>query len=439
MTVYGLTVPGALRRLRRALSPPALFIYGYSRAMSALTLWLNNFTPLHSAHTRTYLSGQAVSMIGIWLQQTAMALLVYQLSGGQALALGISALCSSLPILLFSMFTGALADRYDRRKLLIGCHLVEIVLTCVIAAMIQAGQVQLTHIFVFAFLMGCVNSVYFPTQQAFLFDLAGMDNIRKLISINSMILNVCRTLGPTLAGYLVARIGMSAAFWANGLSYWVVIYSLISLHAVRQGRPSAHDKVSLGEAVAHIGQTLTLRNIYICCATLTMFGLGTLALLPAVAHGDPRLTGLLLGAAAAGSLVYAFFLSPIISHIQRMGLTLSLTLIWMGAWLVVSALSDVLYVQLGALFMFGLATSQAMVTCTSMVQILSPVAMRGRLMGLFSIIGFGLQPLATLIAGYIADRVGVATTIALWGLVAVTIASLLLAQSQWRNWNLAKD
>ncbi|MFP3541833.1 MFS transporter, partial [Pseudomonas sp. SIMBA_044] len=76
-------------------------------------------------------------MIGIWLQQTAMALLVYQLSGGQAFALGVSALCSSLPILMFSLFTGALADRYDRRKLLIGCHLVEIVLTLVIASMIQ--------------------------------------------------------------------------------------------------------------------------------------------------------------------------------------------------------------------------------------------------------------------------------------------------------------
>lgn len=407
--------------------------------MSALSLWLNNFTPLQSAHTRTYLAGQSVSMIGIWLQQTAMALLVYQLSGGQAFALGVSALCSSLPILMFSMFTGALADRYDRRKLLIGCHLVEVVLTLVIASMIQAGQAELVHIFFFAFLMGCVNSVYFPTQQAFLFDLAGMDNIRKLISINSMILNVCRTLGPTLAGYLVAQIGMSAAFWANGMSYWVVIFSLMSLHAVRQGRPNTGQKVSLGEAVAHIRHTLTLRNIYICCATLTMFGLGSLALLPAVAHGDPQLTGLLLGAAAAGSLVYAFFLSPVISHIQRMGLTLSLTLVWMGSWLVVSALTEVLYVQLLALFMFGLATSQAMVTCTSMVQILSPVAMRGRLMGLFSIIGFGLQPLATLVAGFMADRVGVATTIALWGLVAVTIACGLLVQSQWRGWTLVRS
>jgi MFS family permease len=406
--------------------------------MSALTLWLDNFAPLRSAPTRIYLSGQAVSMIGIWLQQTAMALLVYQLSGGQAFALGISALCSSVPILLFSMFTGGLADRYDRRKLLIGCHLLEIMLTFIIAAMIHTEQVQLSHLFVFAFLMGCVNSVYFPTQQAFLFDLAGLDNIRKLISINSMILNVCRTLGPTLAGYLVAQVGMSAAFWANGFSYWVVIISLLSLHAIPQTRPNASEQATLGQALRHILDTLTLRNIYICCAALTMFGLGTLALLPAVAHGDPQRTGLLLAAAASGSLVYAFFLSPVISHIKRMGLTLSLTLIWMGTWLVVSALTHWLLVQLIALFMFGLATSQAMVTCTSMVQILSPPAMRGRLMGLFSIIGFGLQPLATLIGGYMADRLGVATTIALWGLVAVTIASLLLAQPQWRGWNLAK-
>jgi MFS family permease len=166
-----------------------------------------------------------------------------------------------------------------------------------------------------------------------------------------------------------------------------------------------------------------------------MFGLGTLALLPAVAHGDPRRTGLLLAAAASGSLVYAFFLSPVISHIKRMGLTLSLTLVWMGAWLIVSALSQWLALQLLALFMFGLATSQAMVTCTSMVQILSPPAMRGRLMGLFSIIGFGLQPVATLIGGFLADRWGVTTTIAVWGLVAVTLAGGLLVQRPWRGWD----
>lgn len=404
--------------------------------MSALSLWLNNFTPLRTAHTRVYLSRQSVSMIGIWLQQTAMALLVYQLSGGQAFALGVSALCSSVPILAFSLFTGGLADRYDRRKLLIGCHLLEIALTFAIAAMIQAEHVQLAHIYVFAFLMGCVNSVYFPTQQAFLFDLAGMDNIRKLISINSMILNVCRTLGPTLAGYLVAQVGMSAAFWANGLSYGVVIFSLISLRGVNQERRQGQASASLTEALAHIRDTLTLRNIYICCATLTMFGLGTLALLPAVAHGDPRRTGLLLAAAASGSLVYAFFLSPVISHIKRMGLTLSLTLVWMGVWLIVSALSQWLALQLIALFMFGLATSQAMVTCTSMVQILSPPAMRGRLMGLFSIIGFGLQPVATLIGGFLADRWGVTTTIAVWGLVAVTLAGGLLVQRPWRGWDV---
>ena len=406
--------------------------------MTAFSLWLNNFTPLRSVPTRTYLSGQAVSMIGIWLQQTAMALLVYKLSGGQAFALGVSALCSSVPVLLFSLFTGGLADRHDRRKLLIVCHLLEIVLTFALAALIQTEQVQLAHIFVFAFLMGCVNSVYFPTQQAFLFDLAGMDNIRKLISINSMILNVCRTLGPTLAGYLVAQVGMSAAFWANGLSYWVVIASLLALRGVAQSRPQGHEPVPLRRVMGHIRDTLILRNLYLCCATLTMFGLGTLALLPAVAQGDPQRTGLLLASAAAGSLVYAFLLSPVISHIRRMGLTLSLTLIWMGSWLSVSALTGWLTLQLIALFMFGLATSQAMVTCTSMVQILAPPSMRGRLMGIFSIIGFGLQPIATLIAGFLADRLSVTTAIALWAMVAVTIASLLLAQPQWRGWDLAK-
>jgi MFS family permease len=211
----------------------------------------------------------------------------------------------------------------------------------------------------------------------------------------------------------------------------------LALRSHGQTRPDNSGQPALSQALAHIRDTLTLRNIYISCATLTMFGLGTLALLPAVALGDPRRTGLLLAAAASGSLVYAFFLSPVISHIRRMGLTLSCTLIWMGAWLVISALTSWLYLQLLALFMFGLATSQAMVTCTSMVQILSPAAMRGRLMGVFSIIGMGLQPLATLLGGYLADRIGVSNTIALWGVIAVLIAGGLLAQRAWREWVLA--
>lgn len=405
--------------------------------MPLLAVWLNNFTPLQSRPTRTYLAGQATSLMGVWLQQTAMALLVFQLSGERAVALGINALCASVPVLLLSLFTGALADRYDRRRLLIVCHVLEVMLTASLALLVHTDSVRLGHVFLFSGLMGCISSVYFPTQQAFLFDLAGADHIRKLVSINSMILNVCRTLGPTLAGFLVAQVGMSTAFWINAASYAVVIVSLLSLHAVTQERGGPRQAPGLADALGHIRRHLPLRNVYVCCATLTVFGLGTLTLMPAVAGGDPQRTGLLLAAAAGGSLVYAVFLSPVISHIRRMGLVLSLTLVWMGAWLLVSALSPWLELRLLALFMFGLATSQAMVACSGMVQWLAPPSMRGRLMGLFSIIGFGLQPLATVVGGYIADRMGVTTTIALWALIAMTIAGALLLQPGWRKWDLA--
>ncbi len=405
--------------------------------MTLIAVWLNNFTPLQSRPTRNYLAGQATSLMGVWLQQTTLALLVFQLSGEQALALGINALCASAPVLLFSLFTGALADRYDRRRLLIGCHVMEVLLTVCLATMVHTESVTLIHVYLFSFLLGCVGSVHFPTQQAFLYDLAGTENIRKLVSINSMILNVCRTLGPTLAGFLVAHQGMSTAFWFNAASYGVVILSLLSLHTVAQERPEQQRSPELGEALRYIRGHLPLRNVYLCCTTLTVFGLGTLTLMPAVADGDPQRTGLLLAAAAGGSLIYAVFLSPVISYIQHMGLVISLTLVWMGAWLLVAALAPWLELRMLSLFMFGLATSQAMVACTGMVQWLAPAGMRGRLMGLFSILGFGLQPLATVAGGYIADRVGVTTTLALWALFAMTIASALLLQPGWRKWDLS--
>lgn len=406
--------------------------------MSLIAVWLNNFTPLQSRPTRTYLAGQATSLMGLWLQQTTLALLVFELSGEQAVALGINALCASVPVLLLSLFTGALADRYDRRRLLIACHVLEVLLTVALAVLVHSGQAALAHVYLFSFLMGCVGSVHFPAQQAFLYDLAGTENIRKLVSINSMILNVCRTLGPTLAGFLVAHVGISVAFWFNAASYGAVILSLLALHGVSQARAQRQDMPGLGQALRYIGQHLPLRNVYLCCATLTLFGLGTLTLMPAVADGDPQRTGLLLAAAAGGSLVYAVLLSPVISHIRRMGRVLSLTLVWMGAWLLVAALADGFGLRLVALFMFGLATSQAMVACTGMLQLLAPADMRGRLMGLFSIITFGLQPLATVLGGYIADRLGVTTTLALWAVIAMTLASALLLQRGWRRWDLSE-
>jgi MFS family permease len=404
--------------------------------MNAFAIWADNFTPLKSRNIRVYLSGQSISLVGNFLQQTALGLLVYQLSQGAALPLGILSACSALPLLLLSPFAGALADRFPHRRLLLACNTVQMAVAFTLAVLTQTQSVQLWQIYSLALALGVAQAVYFPAQQSFFFELAGRGEIRKLININSMVLNVSRTSGPALAGHLVASYGMAVAFWQNGLSFVAVMASLLAVRQLAKIDAIAQQQVGLRDAIGLVLRDVQLRSLYACSTLLHCCGLAMLAMTPALTYGDARETGLVLAAAGGGSLVYAFGLSPFFQRLSRVGVALSLSLAWMGGWLIVAALSPSLPLRLLAMFMFGLATSMAMVGATGTMQYIAPSAMRGRLMGLFSVVGFGLQPLATLAVGALADRIGAARAVALAGAVAVLLSFALLKQRGWAHWRL---
>jgi len=402
----------------------------------AVAIWADNFTPLRTRAVRVYLSGQAVSLLGNFLQQTALGLLVFRLSGGRALALGIQAACIALPLLLLSPISGALADRFPRRQLLMACSTVQMAVALALAVLTHTGAVQLWHVHGLALLLGVAQSVHFPAQQGLLFDLTGVAQIRKLVAINSMVLNISRTSGPALAGYLVAGHGAAPAFAINALSFVAVIAALWSLRQSLPPHVRPLQVAGLPEVLRLITRSVPLRSLYLCSFALHALGLAMLQMAPALTGGNARATGLLLGGAGAGSLVYALVLSPFVVRIARVGWALSLGLAWMGLWLLVAALADGLALRLVAMFLFGLSTSLAMVSCTGSVQVIAPEALRGRLLGLLSVVGFGSQPLATLAVGALADRVGAGAAVAAAGSLAVTLALGLLLQQGWRRWRL---
>lgn len=404
--------------------------------LRAAAIWADNFTPLRLHTVRVYLSGQAVSTVGNFLQTTALGLLVYQLSGGLAVALGIQAACQALPLLLLSPFAGALADRLPRRQLLLACAAVQAAVAVALALLTHGQWVQLWHVYGLALLLGAVQSVHFPAQHGLLFDLAGVGQIRKLVAINSMVLNISRTGGPALAGFLVARYGAAPAFALNALSFMAVIAALWALRQALPAHRPAATGPGLGEVLRMVAGHVQLRSLYACAFALHALGLAMLQMAPALTGGDARATGLVLGAAGAGSLAYAFVLSPFVVRLPRMGLALSLGMVWMGGWLVVAALSPQLPLRLLAMFMFGLATSMVMVSATGSVQVIAPEAQRGRLLGLQSMVGFGSQPLATLGCGALADRIGAGPAVAVVGALAVALALLLMLQPPWRRWHL---
>src|SRR5258708_1937823 len=187
-----------------------------------------------------YFSGQVISLIGTFLKVTAQAWVVWQLTHSE-FALGIVGMLNALPLLLFSLYAGVWVDRLDRRKLLIATQAASMLLAFVLAVLTQTGLVQIWHIYVLSFLLGTVNALDLPAQQAFLGDLTGMAEVRKAVNLNVTLVQMSRILGPALAGTLVARIGVAPAFWLNGLRFLAALARLRRCRAAPEpAKPPAH-------------------------------------------------------------------------------------------------------------------------------------------------------------------------------------------------------
>src|SRR5262245_57121812 len=173
--------------------------------------FLDTFSPLRLRNLRVYLGGQAISLLGTWMQVTAQAWVVWQLSHSTA-TLGLVAMLSLLPFLVLSPWAGVWADRLDRRRFLIGSQAVSMVLALILAILVQTGVVQVWHVCVLALLLGIVNTFDFTVQTAFVIDLSEKDQLRKSVTLNFAIFQLGRSVGPALAGWVISLFGVSLAF-----------------------------------------------------------------------------------------------------------------------------------------------------------------------------------------------------------------------------------
>src|SRR2546427_967893 len=185
-----------------------------------------SFLPLRNRNLRVYLGGQAISLIGTWMQVTAQAWVVWSLSHSTA-ALGVVAMLGTLPILLLGPWTGVWADTLDRRRLLIVSQTSAMVLAITLALLVQTGVIQVWHVYVLATLLGIVTALDMPTQQAFIGDLSGMEQLRQAVVINNMLFQVSRMIGPALAGVVVARLGAAGAILPDRARFLPVLAPLV--------------------------------------------------------------------------------------------------------------------------------------------------------------------------------------------------------------------
>jgi MFS family permease len=407
----------------------------------ALATLRASFSPLRYPNFRLYLGGQLISLIGTWLQVTAQSWVVWELTGSNA-ALGVVQMLSSLPLLILAPWAGVLADQIDRRRLLIVTQIGAMSLALTLAGLTGFGIVQVWHIYVLALLLGIVTTLELPAQQAFLGDLAGMDEVRKAVNLNAMIIQVSRMLGPAVAGVMVARLGPAPAFLLNGLSFLAVIISLVVVRA-RQVR--SHSKTSgalqqMHEALRFVRTQPRIQDMIVFSGISTFFILSIiLSQLPAVADqvlgGDAETLGILMGASGAGALMSVIFIVPLAQAQPRSGIVLAVAAIWAAIWLIAFSQMRTVIAASISLFFGSLGAPVIFTTTLGLTQLMSPQDMRARVISLFTMVSFGMQPVAFLVVGWFAEHYGVQNAILVNAVAILVACGLIMSlRGDLRRW-----
>ena len=391
----------------------------------------STFRSLRVRNYRLFAGGQIVSLTGTWGQRVAQSWLVLELSDNSGVALGIATALQFLPVLLFGLYGGVLADRYDKRRLLIGAQAAMGILALILAVLDLTGAVQLWHVYALAFGLGVASVVDTPTRQAFVSEMVGPDDLPNAVSLNSATFNSARIVGPAVAGIAIAAVGTGWVFAANALSYVAV---LAGLHAIRTAElfPSqrlARAKGQLREGLAYVRSRPDLLIPMVLVFMVGTFGLNFEITLALVVKGvfelDAGAYGLLSAFFAAGSLIGA------LGSARRQGpprqRTLFVAAITLGVLIVVVGLAPTFPVMAVLLVPTGIAALTFTTTTNAYLQLGSAPQVRGRVMALYILVFLGGKPVGGPLIGAVAEAFGPRSSLIVGGVVTTLSALVAVA------------
>ncbi len=371
---------------------------------------------LHSRDYRIYFCGQLVSLAGTWMQQVAMSWLAYRLTGS-ALILGLVALSSQLPILLFAPLGGLWSDRYDRRRVLLWTQSLSLGQALLLSLLTWLEMITPGLLIGLALLLGCINAADFPARQAFSVQLvARREDLPNAIALNSFLMNATRFVGPSLAGIVLNLAGEVLCFLLNALSYLAV---LLALTAIRSAPPSsaAHAPAlqALREGFAYAFGHRRIRRSLLLVAGISFLVAPYTVLMPLFAreifHGDAQTFGLLLGCAGLGALSASINLARRTST-DGLAAFIGYTAPAAGLALLLFASTTQLWLAYPALMALGFCLISTIAGNNTLVQTQVDNDFRGRVMAIFSMSFLGIAPLGSFAVGSIAHLIGVRPTLA---------------------------
>ena len=393
--------------------------------------WQQTFAAFKYRNYRLWFVGQLVSLFGTWMQTTAQGYLVFQLTNSPSY-LGYVAFASGVPTWLFMLYGGVIADRMSRRTLMIITQTAMLVLAFILALLTFTGRVQPWHIVVLAFLLGIANAFDAPARQAFVLEMVEREDLTNAIALNATMFNAATAVGPAVAGITYAVFGPAWCFTLNGLSFIAVIVALLMMRIEPQAAPARRSSAA-GELIAGLRYAVAhpiIRLLIGLIGLISLFGLSFATLLPAwavtVLRGDATTLGWLQSGRGLGALIGALYLASL-GRIKFKGRLLMIGVVLFPIMLAGFALVRWLPLALLFLVLVGATMILAMNLANAIVQTLVSDELRGRVMGIYSLVFFGFMPIGGLLAGAVADYIGEQPTVILSAAILLGVAALVWA------------
>jgi MFS family permease len=410
---------------------PAVLLFG-SRALHRM---LAAFT---YRDFRVQWFGACTSSVGTWTQSTAQNWMVLALTGSP-FYLGLDAFLQQLPIMLFTLVGGVLADRRDRRRTLLASQYLQMTTATMLALLVYFGVVRIWHILLLSFATGVAQSFGGPAYQALIPQLVTSKDLPNAIAFNSIQVNIARVLGPLVFGATIGAFAawgysdehaMAACFVINALSFLVVIYTLMSLH-VKHIAPAATNRMGeeMRTGLSYVWNNGTLVALTLLAGVTTFLGFAVLTFLPlftkSVFNEGAASYSRLLAFSGAGSIVGALIIAWL-GKFKRMGLTALLLQAVYGLCIIAFSWSRTMWLSEVLLFLTGGALMIVFSSITSLVQLIAPNQMRGRVMSIYMLAFRGGMPLGSLASGWAATYISAPTVLEINGALLVVVAIYFL-------------
>ncbi len=370
-----------------------------------------------------FFSGQLISLVGTWMDTVAEAWLVYRLTGS-SLLLGAVSFAGQIPVLLMSPLAGLVADRFNRRKIVIATQVTSMILAGILSALTLSKRVTVNEVIMLAALMGVVNAFDIPARQSFLVEMVGREDLMNAIALNSSMFNGARIIGPSIAGVLVASVGEGWCFFANSVSYIAVIAGLLLMKIPPRARPAeaASPFEHIAEGFRFVRKTAPIRAMLLLIGLVSLVAMPYAVLMPVFAakvlHGNARTLGILMTAAGLGALMGALMLAAR-RGVRGLGKLVAIACAAFGVALILFSLSHSWVLSSVLLIPVGFSVMTQMGSTNTLIQSMVPDRLRGRTMAVYSMMFMGMAPFGALLSGALADHIGAPRTVALGGLLAI--------------------